>query len=73
MAAHSYDNGDRTVGVSLDRYYGEETVLLELSDDATFANLTSILARAVAKDLNAHADRLDELTGKTARTTAADG
>lgn len=29
MAAHPYDDG-RTIGVSLDRYYGEETVLLEL-------------------------------------------
>ena len=66
MAAHPYDDG-RTVGVSLDRYYGEETVLLELSGDATFANLTSTLARAVAKDLNAHADAPDELPGKTTR------
>lgn len=66
MAAHPYDDG-RTVGVSLDRYYGEETVLLELSGEATFANLTSTLARAVAADLLAHADRLDELTGKTRR------
>ena len=72
MAAHPYDDG-RTVGVSLDRYYGEETVLLELSDEATFANLTSELARAVAADLNAHADALDEMTGKTTRTAAADG
>lgn len=66
MAAHPYDDG-RTVGVSLDRYYGQETVLLELSGEATFANLTSALARAVAKDLLAHADRLDELTGEGAR------
>lgn len=66
MAAHRYDDG-RTIGVSLDRYYGEETVLLELGGEATFANLTSELARAVAADLNAHADALDELTGETAR------
>lgn len=67
MAAHSYDDGDRTVGISLDRHYGEETVLLELGGEATFANLTSALARAVAKDLLAHADRLDELTGQARR------
>ena len=66
MAAHPYDDG-RTVGVSLDRYYGEETVLLELSGEATFANLTSALARAVAADLLAHADGLDELTGQARR------
>lgn len=66
MAAHPYDDG-RAVGVSLDRYYGEETVLLELSGEATFANLTSEVARAVAKDLLAHADALDELTGETRR------
>ena len=65
MAAHPYDDG-RTVGVSLERYYGEETVLLELSGEATYANLTSELARAVAADLNAHADALDE-DGETAR------
>ena len=66
MAAHPYDDG-RTIGVSLDRYYGQETVLLELSGEATFANLTSELARAVAADLTAHADALDELTGETTR------
>ena len=66
MAAHRYDDG-RTIGVSLDRYYGQETVLLELSGEATFANLTSEVARAVARDLLAHADRLDELAGETGR------
>ena len=66
MAAHPYDDG-RTVGVSLDRYYGEETVLLELSGEATFANLDAELARAVAADLNAHADALDEMTSETGR------
>lgn len=72
MAAHRYDDG-RIVGVSLDRYHGEETVLLELSGEATFASLDAQTARAVAEDLLAHADRLDELTGKTTRTAAADG
>ena len=72
MAAHRYDDG-RTVGVSLDRYYGEETVLLELSGEATYANLTSALARAVAKDLLTHADALDELTGKAVHDARVDG
>ena len=66
MAAHPYDDG-RSVGVSLDRYYGDETVCLELSNGATMAHLTSAQARAVAADLLTHADALDELAGKTAR------
>ena len=64
MAAHPYDDGDRTLGVHLERYYGEEKVCMELSNGADVAYLTSAEARAVAKDLLTHADALDELTGK---------
>lgn len=66
MAAHPYDDGDRTLGVHLERYYGEERVCMELSHGADVAYLTSSEARAVAGDLAAHADALDELTGKSA-------
>lgn len=66
MAEVSCDD-DRTLGISLDRYYGDEIVCIELSNGATFANLTSDQARAVADDLRVHADALDELTGKAPR------
>ena len=65
MAHHAYDRGgdggDGTLSVSLDRYYGEETVCVDLAG-AAFANLSAELARAVAQDLLVHADRLDRMS-----------
>lgn len=62
MAEHPYDDGDRALGVSLARHRGEETVCLESRPPAVMAHLTSDQARALAADLVAHADALDELT-----------
>lgn len=62
MAEHPYDEGDRTLGVSLARRRGEETVCVESRPGAVMAHLTSDQARALAADLVLHADALDELT-----------
>jgi len=62
MTRHTYDRGgapDGTIGISIDRFYGDDYVCIELEDGATFANLTAAQARAVAEDLTAHADALD--------------
>jgi hypothetical protein len=63
MSKHTYDRGgasDGTLGISIDRFYGDDLVCLELEDGGSFAYLTADQARAVAKDLMAHADSLDE-------------
>lgn len=67
MAEHPYDDGDRTLGVSLARHCGEETVCLESRPGAVMAHLTSEQARALAADLVLHGDALDELTGRPPR------
>ena len=62
MAAHTYDRGgapDGTLGVSVDRFYGEDLVCIELYDGDTAAYLTPAQAREVAADLLTHADALE--------------
>jgi hypothetical protein len=64
MNAHTYDRGgapDGTLGISIDRFYGDDLVCLELEDGGSAAHLTAAQARAVAEDLVAHADALDEM------------
>ena len=66
MAEHIYDRGgspDGALGISLGRFYGEEAVELDLVSGDSAAHLTAEQARAVAADLVAHADALDERTG----------
>jgi len=61
VAAHKYDNGgspDGTLGISLDRFYGDDYVCLEFEHGGTSAYLTADQARAVALDLLAHATAL---------------
>lgn len=63
MAAHAFDRGgapDGTLGIALDRFYGEDYVCIELADGSTEAHLTAGQARAVAADLIAHAAALEE-------------
>ena len=65
MAEHAYDRGggdtadNGRLTVELDRFYGEDVVSLELAHGASYASLTAVQARAVAADLNEHADRLE--------------
>jgi len=62
MTRHTYGRGgapDGTLGVSIDRFYGNDLLCIELEDDDTAAYLTAAQARAVAADLIAHADALD--------------
>jgi hypothetical protein len=72
MAHHAYDRGgdggDGTLSVSLDRYYGEDTVCVDLTG-AAFANLSADQARAVGRDLLTHAEYLDG-TGREVRFTS---
>jgi hypothetical protein len=61
MAEHPFTRGgadDGKLGVSIDRFYGEDYVCVELMPGVTFANLTAQQARAVAHDLTVHADAL---------------
>ena len=65
MAEHPYDAGGGDIvnngllAVELDRFYGEDYVSIELGHGGSFAHLTAEQARAVARDLIEHADRLD--------------
>jgi hypothetical protein len=66
VADHIIDRGgspDGTLRVELFRFYGKDTVTINLVDGDTSANLTAQQARAVARDLVEHADRLDEQDG----------
>lgn len=62
MADHIIDRGgspDGTLRVELFQFYGEQTVTVDQVDGDTAAHLTADQARAVARDLIDHADRLD--------------
>lgn len=62
MADHIIDRGgspDGTLRVEPSRFYGENTVTIDLVDGDTAAHLTAEQARAVARDLMEHAARID--------------
>jgi hypothetical protein len=68
MADHAIDRGgspDGTLRVELLRFYGEDTVTIDLVDGDTAAHLTAEQARAVARDLLEHADQLDHDESET--------
>jgi hypothetical protein len=59
---HVIDRGgspDGILRVELFRFYGEDTVTIDLVDGDTSAHLTAEQARAVAADLVEYADQLD--------------
>jgi len=65
MSTHTYDRGgapDGTLGISIDRFHGDDLVYIELEDGDTAAYLSAVQARAVAVDLVVHADALDRWT-----------
>lgn len=62
MSSHSFDRGsqdDGTLTVSIERFYGDDYVTLDLIPGVSMVHLDAEGARAVAADLLAHADRLD--------------
>jgi hypothetical protein len=62
VAEHPFDRGGQDDGkltVSIERFYGEDYVSIDLEPGATGANLTASQAREVAADLIANAEQLD--------------
>lgn len=62
MSTHSFERGgqdDGTLTVSIDRFYGDNYVAIDLDPAVVSAHLTAEQARAVAADLIAHANALD--------------
>lgn len=61
MGAHPFDWGGLpgTLMVSIDKFYGDNLVSLELRGAKGEAHLTAVQARALAADLISHADYLD--------------
>jgi hypothetical protein len=62
VAHHTFHRGgapDGTLAVSIERFYGDDYVAIDLEPGASMAHLTAEQARAVAGDLVAHADELD--------------
>lgn len=61
MATHRYDNGgqeDGTLDVSIEAFYGDEYVCLDLVNGDSGAHLTADQAEELAADLIAHAQAL---------------
>lgn len=66
MSGHDFDRGgqdDGTLMVSIDKFYGDDYVTIDLNPGVTGAHLTAEQARAVAADLIVHADYLDGIGG----------
>ena len=62
MSGHTFDRGgqdDGTLMVSIDKWYGDDYVTVDLNPGVTEAHLTAARAREVAADLIAHADYLE--------------